>query len=172
MFFIISNTKSIDLFRVPHCSKRMFFLHEKKKDHRMSEAQRELVKCIRKYRDLDDGLKKINSAANDIREKKKIVELEMTDILKRGEYSHVHKLDIQDDRSTIKIQRPSQWSKSWSLSLKELTTLVKEYFATTRAPTADECVKYISAKRREDLVSHEFSFSRMLAVEDKDGDVA
>ena len=116
----------------------------------MSEAQRELVKCIRKYRDLDDGLKKINSAANDIREKKKIVELEMTDILKRGEYSHVHKLDIQDDRSTIKIQRPSQWSKSWSLSLKELTTLVKEYFATT----------------------HEFSFSRMLAVEDKDGDVA
>ena len=134
----------------------------------MEQDQRDLVNCVRKYRLYDDHLKKLNTAANDVREKKKIIELEMSDILARNQFSHIHKLDISDDKSIIKISRPGQYSKGWSLSTRDLTTYLQEYFAKPGVKTAEDCAKYIIDKRRAELVSSDFSFSRILRAEDTD----
>ncbi len=131
----------------------------------MSIDQRDLILCVRKYRKYDDELKELNAKAYDIRQEKKIVELEMGDILKRATYSHIHKLELPDDKSEIRIARPEQWSKGWTLSVKELTTLVQAYFATPGPKTADGCVDYIVKQRRADLVSTEFSFSRIVRTD-------
>jgi hypothetical protein len=133
----------------------------------MSEDQRDLVKCVRKYREYDEKRREYNSQLSKLREEMKIIELEMGDILKRSHYSHIFKLDISDDNSAIRIQRPEQWSKPWSLSIKDLTTYVTEFFANQTHPkTPAACVSYIVDRRRKDLVSTDFSFSRI--TQDKD----
>ena len=127
----------------------------------MSQDQRDLVNCVRKYRTLDEKRVKYNEELAKIREEIKITELEMGDILKRSQYSHVFKLDIADDNSAILIQRPEQWSKPWSLSIKDLTTYVTEFFTNQTHPkTPAACVAYVVNRRRKDLVSTDFSFSR------------
>jgi hypothetical protein len=147
-----------------------FFLRQRHSINKMQQDQRDLVSCVRKYRAYDDHLKKLNNAANDVREKKKIVELEMGDILARPTFSHLHKLDISDDKSFIKISRPGQYSKGWSLSTRDLTTYLQEYFAKPGPKTAEDCAKYIIDKRRAELVSSDFSFSRILRLDDNTAD--
>lgn len=130
--------------------------------------QRDLITCVRKYREYDDELKELNARVNELREKRKIVELEMGDILKRPNFAHVFKLDIADDKSAIKIQRPDTWSKPWNLSVRELTTLVQEYFSQKGPKDADTCLAFIIKRRKDDLVAKDFSFSRIVRVEDND----
>jgi hypothetical protein len=130
--------------------------------------QRDLIKCVRQYRQYDDALKQLNSKANEIREKRKIVELEMGDILKRPDFSHVFKLEIADDKSAIKIQRPDTWSKPWNMSVRDLSVLVQEYFQQPGIKDADTCLAYIIKRRKEDLVAKDFSFSRIIPLEDNE----
>jgi hypothetical protein len=146
----------------------MFFFLRVDYDHRMD--QKDLITCVRKYRKYDDDLKKLNAAANELREKRKLVELEMGDILRRPTFSQIHKLDLPDDKSEIRIARPEQWSRGWTLSAKELATLVSSYFATPGQKTAKDCVEYIVAQRKNDLVSKDFSFTRIIRTDVDDQD--
>ena len=149
----------------------MFFFHLLDTDHRMD--QKDLISCVRKYRKYDDDLKKLNAAATELREKRKLIELEMGDILRRNAFSQIHKLDLPDDKSEIKIARPEQWSRGWTLSVKELTTLVTSYFASPGPKTAKDCVDYVVAQRKSDLVSKDFSFTRIVRTDvDDDEPVA
>lgn len=149
----------------------MFFFLDLDYDHRMASLdQKDLISCVRKYRKYDDDLKKLNAAANELREKRKLVELEMGDILRRNAFSHIHKLDLPDDKSEIKIARPEQWSKGWTLSAKELATLVTAYFATPGPKNAADCVNYVVTQRKNDLVSKEFSFTRIIRTDVDDAD--
>lgn len=132
--------------------------------------QRDLIRCIRKYRTYDNELKALNTQTHKLRENKKIVEMEMGDILRRPTFAHIHKLDIADDGSYIKIQRPEAWNKPWNLSAREMQTLVEGYFKTGGVPTAEGCVKYMTENRKRDLVAKEFSFTRVMPVDDNNDD--
>lgn len=130
--------------------------------------QRDLIKCVRKYREYDDALKQLNAKSNEIRERRKIVEMEMGDILRRPDFAHIFKLEIADDKSAIKIARPDTWSKPWNLSVRDLTALVQEYFRQPGVKDADTCLAYVVKHRKEDLIAKDFSFSRILPVEDNE----
>lgn len=134
--------------------------------------QRDLVKAVRKYRNLDDQLKIINANAYKLREDRKFVENEMGDILRRTHFQNLHKLEIQDDGSYIKIQRPETWSKPWSLSQKELKDLTNSYFASHIAQTltADGLFQWIVEHKKRDMVAREFSFKRVMNVDTNDGE--
>lgn len=127
--------------------------------------QRDLVKAVRKYRSLDDELKDLNSKVYKLRENKKFVENEMSDILRRSNFQNLHKLEIQDDGSYIKIQRPDTWSKPWSLSQKELKDLIGSY-----SGPMDGLFKWIVDHKKQDMVAKEFSFKRITGVDTNDGD--
>jgi len=130
--------------------------------------QRDLVKCVRKFRTLDDELRNLNSRTSKIREDKKFVENEMSDILKRSVFEGIDKLEIQDDGSYIKIQRPETWNKSWSLGTRELQTFLDDYFRGPGPHTSTGCYKFITERKKRDLVATEFSFRRIMPSEDKD----
>jgi hypothetical protein len=132
--------------------------------------QRDLVKAVRKYRNYDDELKILNTKVYKLREDKKFVENEMSDILRRGNFQTLNKLEIQDDGSYIKIQRPETWSKPWSLSQKELKDLTASYFASNVSQNADGFVKWVIDHKRTEMVSHEFSFKRIVVGDSNDGD--
>ena len=127
--------------------------------------QRDLVKAVRKYRTLDDELKDLNSKVYKLRENKKFVENEMSDILRRSHFQTLNKLEIQDDGSYIKIQRPDTWSKPWSLSQKELKDLIGSY-----SGPIDGLFKWIVDHKKQDMVAKEFSFKRITSVDTNDGD--
>jgi hypothetical protein len=127
--------------------------------------QRDLVKAVRKYRNLDDELKDLNSKVYKLRENKKFVENEMSDILRRSNFQTLNKLEIQDDGSYIKIQRPDTWSKPWSLSQKELKDLIGSY-----SGPIDGLFKWIVDHKKQDMVAKEFSFKRITGVDTNDGD--
>jgi hypothetical protein len=120
---------------------------------------------VRKYRNLDDELKELNAKVYKLREDKKFVENEMSDILRRANFQNLHKLEIQDDGSYIKIQRPETWSKPWSLSQKELKDLLSSY----TGPISD-LFRWIVERKKQDMISKEFAFKRLMAVDNNDGE--
>lgn len=134
----------------------------------MSAAQRELVGCVRRYRTLDDRLKELNKEVYKLREDRKIIELEMSDILKVSQFATINKLEINDDKSIIKIQRPDTWSKPWSLSSKELRKLLDDYFKTPAPHTAEKAHAFIVDRRKIDLVATDFAFNRVSMKEEEE----
>jgi hypothetical protein len=127
--------------------------------------QRDLVKCVRKFRTLDDELKVVNTRVHKLREDKKFVESEMSDILKRTAFQGINKLEIQDDGSFIKVQRPDTWNKPWSLSQKELKDLIGSY-----SGPLDGLFKWIVDRKKTDMVAKEFAFRRIVNMDDNNDD--
>jgi len=130
--------------------------------------QSDLIKCVRKYRKLDDELKTINKQAYKLREDRKFIENEMSDILKLEKFRDIQKLEISDDGSFIKIQRPSTWNKPWNMSSKDLQVKLHNYFKQTDTPCYEDCLKYIVDSKKKELVSKDFAFSRFLKEEDEE----
>lgn len=138
----------------------------------MNTDQRDLVKCVRNYRTLDDKLKEVNKQVYKLREDRKFIENEMADILRRSNFQGISKLEIQDDGSYIKIQRPETWNKPWSMSAKDLQTRLQDYFRQNKETNAEECFKYIVESKKKELLSKEFAFTRILNMEDNGNDVS
>ena len=168
MFFVVGDPQTFDFARV-HYPKRMSFLGREGRSYNNSRMatldQRDLVKCVRKFRTLDDELKTVNGRVSKLREDKKFVESEMSDILRRSAFQGINKLEIQDDGSFIKVQRPETWNKPWSLSQKELKDLIGSY-----SGPMDGLFKYIVDRKKKEMVSKEFSFRRIVAVDDNNDD--
>jgi hypothetical protein len=127
----------------------------------------ELKTCVRRYRDLDNQIRDINKNVGTLREKRKIVELEIADFLKSPQFSQ-HSILALEDGSKINIQRPAQWSKPWSLSKKSLEEHLTNYFALVRTPNAKECLAYVIMKEKEQLVANEFKLTRVVKDENID----
>ena len=131
----------------------------------MSEAINDLKRCVKQYRDLDNEIRVINKHVYEKRESRRIIEMEMCDLIKLPQFEGVDKLKIDDDGSCIKIQRPDTYAKAWSLSKKDLEVLIGGYFQSTNAPKANECLSYVIEQRKKSLVGKDFEFSRVIVEE-------
>jgi hypothetical protein len=121
-----------------------------------------LKSCIQTYRKLDDDLKDTNMKVQELRREKKTIETEMATILAQPEFQQYDKLEIKEDGSMIKIQRPGAWTKAWSLSKKDLFDSLTEYFETHNGTSDDalECYESILDDQKEKMVTKEFNFDR------------
>ena len=130
--------------------------------------QRDLVKAVRKFREYDDKLKELNKETFKLREAKKLVEEEMAGILKRGPFATLDKLELAGDQSRIDIQRPGTYSKPWSYGQKDLDTDATEYFAKIgrSREEAKGFVDFAKSRKKAQLVSTDFSFKRVVNVDD------
>jgi hypothetical protein len=132
---------------------------------KMSEAITNLKRCVKEYREIDNEIRELNKTVYSKREDRKVLEMEMSDIIKLPQFSSIDKLKFDDDNSTIKIGRPGTYNKAWSLSKKELETLLTTYFAMFANPDAAGCIKYIIEERQKALVGKEFDFTRVIPDE-------
>ena len=133
---------------------------------RMEEAIRDLKRCVKQYREVDDKLRALNREVFNKREARKIVEMELADLMKVEGFAEFRKLKIEEDGSTITIQRPQEWSKPWSLSKKDLKDLLERYFNSTNSPSADKAFEFITEAQKNKLTSTDFNFSRVVPEED------
>lgn len=130
-----------------------------------NEAITDLKRCVKQYRDLDNEIRELNKEVYSKRENRKIVEMELSDLIKLPQFDGIDKLKFDDDNSSIKIARPGTYNKPWSLSKKELETLLKSYFLGTHNPNVDDCLKFIVSERQKALVGKEFDFTRVIPEE-------
>jgi hypothetical protein len=132
----------------------------------MEEAISDLRRCVKQYREVDDKLRNLNREVFDKREARKIVEMELADLMKVDQFVNFRKLKIEEDGSTITVQRPHEWTKPWSLSKKDLKDLLERYFNSTNFPNAEKCLEFILEAQKTKLTSTEFSFTRIVPEED------
>ena len=116
---------------------------------------------LESYRDVDKRIHALNAEVHTLRNDRKVLEVEMSEILRDQQFHTFNEVRLSDDGSVIKIQRPNQWSKAWTLSKKDLQIHLKEYFESTRTPNADDCFKSIVDKKTKTLVSTEFAFTHV-----------
>lgn len=135
----------------------------------MEELKNELKGCLNKYRNLDDQVRQLNKSVTELRERRKIVELEMADILKTPYMSQVGVLKLENDSSSIKIQRPGSYCKPWSLSKRDLQNYIDHYFENA-GPNANRngCFEFIVEQQKNNSVESDFKFVRTIPNENVD----
>lgn len=135
----------------------------------MADIKEELKQCLKQYRELDEKVREVNKVVYDLRERRKIKELEMSDILKNPQLSQVTVLKLENDNSTIKIQRPGTYTKPWSLSKRDLQNYIDHYFENSgQAANREDCFNFIVRQQKEDSVANEFKITRIVPNENMD----
>lgn len=125
----------------------------------MSSILDTLKSHLRTYTKIDDDLQQLNKKVYDLRSERREIESQMASILTNPEFSHIDKIQLSEDNSCVKIQRPG-WNKPWNISKKELSQSVTSYFASTTTPTADGCYAYILDSQKDKLSATDFNFTR------------
>jgi len=125
----------------------------------------DLKSCIKQYREIDDEIRDLNKKVYEKRDARKVVELEIADIIRDPQYNAIKKIKLEEDGSTISFKRPNEWVRPWSLSQKELKELATQYFSVAGQHDADGLVKFIIDTRKQSLVATEFSFTRTVPGE-------
>jgi len=113
----------------------------------MEVAKAELKERLKVYRSLDDQLREVNKVVYDLREKRKMVEFEMADILKSPALAQVGELRLENDNSYVRVQRP--------------------YFENA-GPTANraDCFDFIVRQQKANAVeTTDFKFTRNIPSE-------
>jgi hypothetical protein len=125
----------------------------------------DLKSCIKQYREIDDEIRELNKQVYEKRDARKVVEMEIADIIRDPQFNAIKKIKLEEDGSTISFKRPNEWVKPWSLSQKDLKELATQYFAVAGQFNAESLVKFIVDARKQSLVANEFSFARTVPGE-------
>lgn len=132
----------------------------------MDTSKIELKERLKVYRDLDNQLREVNKVVYDLREKRKMVEFEMVDILKHPQFSTIGVLRLENDNSSIRIQRPGTYSKAWSMSKRDLQNYIDHYFENA-GPTANrrDCFEFIVQQQKASAVETDYKITRIIPNE-------
>jgi hypothetical protein len=118
---------------------------------------------LQSYRKLDEDLKELNSKSLEVRRERKQIENEMSIILQKPEFQQYDKLEIKEDGSLIRIQRPGMWTKGWSMSKHELIDGLEAYFSKYHDnPNPEDCYEFMVERQKPKMVSNEFAFERTI----------
>lgn len=132
----------------------------------MDTAKAELKERLRVYRELDDQIREINKTVNGLREQRKSVEFEMADLLKSPALLNVGVLKLENDNSTIRIQRPGTYVKPWSLSKRDLQNYIDHYFENAgQRANREDCFAFIVQQQKMNSVETDFKFVRTIPTE-------
>jgi len=114
------------------------------------------------YRDVDNKIQDLNKEAYALRTERKELENKMATILTKPEFAEHKILEIKDDGSRVRISRPEEWKKPWSMSKKELEESLAAYFGSCTRPNAKDCMDFIVERQGARMVAHEFAFERTI----------
>lgn len=117
---------------------------------------------LQSYRKLDEDLKELNAKSLEVRRERKQIESEMSIILQKPEFQHYDKLEIKEDGSLIRIQRPGTWTKGWSMSKHELMDALNLYFKIDKDANAEDCYDFLVEHQKPKMISNEFAFERTI----------
>jgi len=126
------------------------------------EDVQNLRTAVMRYKTVDDRIRELNKEIYTLRERRKITELEIVDIIRQPEFATYEKLDIREDGSSIKIKKPETWNAPWSLSKGKLNEYLGQFFQSTSPKDAASCYLFIFHAHQATLRQHTFSIERVV----------
>lgn len=116
----------------------------------------EFKQVLNDYENLDKLIKNKNAEIYDLREQKKIKELELVDFLKTPEFSTFQRIE-RPNGTVITISRPQTWSKSTTISKSNLWEKLGRYFQNPYGEkNAKSCYDFIMNEVKQESRSNEY----------------
>jgi phage pi2 protein 07 len=129
----------------------------------------DLRRSMRRYRELDDAIRDLNKQVTPLRQERKVAEIELGDILRNPQFQAYNVLKVEDDGSTIKVQRPNTWYKGWSLSKRDLQNYLDHYFENAGSQAnREDCFAFIVEQQKREAIAEEFKLTRTVPNEPVD----
>ena len=120
----------------------------------MDDQLRALKAHVQKYREVEDKLRTLNAQIGELRGERRDVESDMGELLSRSEFQDFKQLENAD--ICIRIQRPGEWVKPWSMSKADLLSGLTDFFENLE--TAEKCFEFLVKRQAPKLKSTEFAF--------------
>ena len=125
----------------------------------MTDLRSDLKNQMAKYIAVDNALQVANARSFELRKEKKSAEESLAVLLQYPGVENINTLK-NEAGDTIKVHRPGTWNKGWTLSKKDLESMLNTYFDSRVQPNAQECFDFIVGENKKSMVSSDFSFSR------------
>ena len=114
-----------------------------------------LTPVLRRYVDVSKRLNEVNSKANELRDERRTIEMDLT-----ATYAEIRqddlptKIDLNQSKMTFVVKKPGEWKKGWTLSKKQL----QEYLMEILPEHGEEVFKEIVRKHEPKLSATDYSF--------------
>lgn len=130
-------------------------------DYKMADHMVVLRNATQSFAVLDDQIIALNRQLSELRLQRKRQEEQIVNVLRLPEYSTYNRLSVSADNSTIKVYRPREWNKAWTLPKSTLLDLLRRYFQQTTNANAEDCYRMIVDSNT--VMAETFSIERSAA---------
>jgi hypothetical protein len=118
----------------------------------------ELRNLATRYSAIDEEIKEGNKILNNKREQRKILELEIIDVMKSPQFATVKK--FQHQSSTFVVDQPEQWHGSWYLSKADLNNDIVTYLNSHEQKDPEGLYEFIIQRESERSIKSEWRITR------------
>jgi hypothetical protein len=101
------------------------------------------------YADVTRRLNEINARANELRDERRTIELDLTALYATSRETLPDKINLASSGMVFAVKRPNQWKKGWTLSKKELKAYLEELLPENGEDLMNEIVRRQEAKMVE-----------------------
>jgi hypothetical protein len=101
------------------------------------------------YADVARRLNDVNVRANELRDERRTIELDLTALYASSREALPDKINLASSGMTFAVKRPNQWKKGWTLSKKELKSYLDELLPEHGEDLMNEIVRRQEAKMVE-----------------------
>lgn len=113
-----------------------------------------LKPALTRYLDITKKLNDINSAASELRDERRSVELDLAAAYAEAGDGLPEKIELKNSQMTFYVKKPGEWKKGWTLSKKQLEDYLREIL-----PESGESVMQEIVRRHEPkLTATDFAF--------------
>jgi hypothetical protein len=112
------------------------------------------------YADITRKLNEVNSRANQLRDERRTVELDLTALYATSREELPENIKLTSSGMVFSVKRPNQWKKGWTLSKRELKSYLEELVPQQSEALMEEIVK----RQDEKMVETDYGFELKVAT--------
>jgi hypothetical protein len=109
----------------------------------------QLKPILTRYADVTKKLNEVNTIANNLRDQRRTVELDLTALYDTSGEPLPDKIELKTSGLVFNVKRPNQWKKGWTMSKKELKFYLDELIPKDSERIMEEIVKRQEVKMTE-----------------------
>jgi len=109
----------------------------------------QLKPILTRYADVTKKLNEVNTIANNLRDQRRTVELDLTALYDTVNEPLPDKIELKTSGLVFSVKRPNQWKKGWTMSKKELKSYLDELVPKDSERIMEEIVKRQEVKMTE-----------------------
>jgi hypothetical protein len=113
---------------------------------------------VARYTELDNRIRQLNKEVLPLREQRKIVELELVDILKTPAFAQTKNFQFQG--STFTAKEPGTWRGTWYLNQSDLRNDLVTFWTSGKPMSSESCFDHIVEKVRWRTRATEWQITR------------